>query len=241
MVATLTQTPIMGIPVHLSQDYHAWLRSRLDQRLGTHVITLNPEMVMLARRQPLLAQVIEKAELVVADGAGIVFYCRLRGKKQPRFPGIELAESLLHHAGTKDSPSSVFFYGGQKGVAEKAAQNWQQRVPQLDIRTAHGYLSDQEVTALLAILQQEQPEIILVALGVPRQEFWIAQHRHLCPNSLWIGVGGSFDIWAGEKSRAPAWMNQYHLEWLYRLYKEPWRWQRMLVLPHFAFKALLGE
>lgn len=241
MVATLTPSSVMGIPVHLSQDYHSWLRSRLDQHRGTHVITLNPEMVMLARRQPMLAQVIQNAELVIADGAGIVFYCRLHGKTQPRSPGIELAESLLQYAGTGDSPCSVFFYGGNQGIAQKAAETWQQRAPQLQIKTAHGYLSDDEVEELLLTLEQEQPRIILVALGVPRQEQWINQHRHLCPNTIWIGVGGSFDIWAGVKVRAPAWMNRFYLEWLYRLYQEPWRWRRMLVLPKFALMALRGD
>jgi N-acetylglucosaminyldiphosphoundecaprenol N-acetyl-beta-D-mannosaminyltransferase len=241
MVAILTQSSVMGIPVHLSQDYHSWLRSRLDQHLGTHVITLNPEMVMLARSQPILANIIQKAELVVADGAGIVFYCRLHGKKQPRFPGIEMAESLLQYAGTRDSPCSVFFYGGKTGIAQQAAETWKQRAPQLEISTAHGYLTHTEVEALLTTLQEKQPQIILVALGVPRQEEWITQHRHLCPNSIWIGVGGSFDIWAGVKSRAPEWMNRYYLEWLYRLYQEPWRWRRMLVLPKFALMALRGK
>ena len=78
----------------------------------------------------------------------------------------------------------------------------------------------------------------MVGLGVPRQEFWIAQHRHLCPQATWIGVGGSFDIWAGIKSRAPVWLRDNHLEWLYRLYQEPWRWRRMMALPEFALKAI---
>jgi N-acetylglucosaminyldiphosphoundecaprenol N-acetyl-beta-D-mannosaminyltransferase len=78
-----------------------------------------------------------------------------------------------------------------------------------------------------------------VGLGVPRQELWIAQHRYLCPQAIWIGVGGSFDIWSGTKNRAPAWLGKNNLEWLYRLYQEPWRWRRMLALPEFALKAFV--
>jgi N-acetylglucosaminyldiphosphoundecaprenol N-acetyl-beta-D-mannosaminyltransferase len=89
-------------------------------------------------------------------------------------------------------------------------------------------------------LKDLQPRVIFVGLGVPRQELWIAQNRHLCPDSIWIGVGGSFDIWAGTKQRAPAWFCNNHLEWLYRLYQEPWRWRRMMALPQFAVKALLS-
>ena len=78
-----------------------------------------------------------------------------------------------------------------------------------------------------------------MGLGVPRQELWIAQNRHLCPNSTWIGVGGSFDIWSETKERAPQWLCDNNLEWTYRLYQEPWRWKRMMALPHFAWRALV--
>ena len=78
-----------------------------------------------------------------------------------------------------------------------------------------------------------------MGLGVPRQELWISENSHLCPQAIWIGVGGSFDIWSGIKNRAPSWLGNNNLEWLYRLYKEPWRWRRMLALPEFAVKACL--
>lgn len=88
-------------------------------------------------------------------------------------------------------------------------------------------------------LKQLQPQVIFVGLGVPRQEFWIAKHRHLCPHAIWVGVGGSFDIWAETKTRAPKWLCDNNLEWVYRLYQEPWRWRRMLALPQFAWCSLL--
>jgi N-acetylglucosaminyldiphosphoundecaprenol N-acetyl-beta-D-mannosaminyltransferase len=101
----------------------------------------------------------------------------------------------------------------------------------------HGYLKPEDEAAIALTLQRLQPKLILVGMGVPRQEFWIDRHRHLCPQSIWIGVGGSFDIWAGLKVRAPRWIQRAHLEWAYRLYQEPWRWRRMLALPHFAWLA----
>lgn len=230
----------MGLPVHLLDNYGDWLRSRLSQGIGTHVVTLNAEMTMLCEQHNALAKVIHQAELVIPDGAGIVLYLRLLGKKIRRCPGIELAELLLHNL-----QWSVFFYGGAQGVAQTAAQVWQQRVPGLKVvGTQHGYLCPAEVEQLHQNLTQLQPQLIFVGLGVPRQELWIAQHRYLCPQATWIGVGGSFDIWAGVKSRAPSWLADNHLEWLYRLYQEPWRWRRMLALPKFAGKAvvhLLGQ
>ncbi len=230
---------VLGLPVHLLDDYASWLRSRLNQGKGTHVVTLNAEMAMLCERHDTLTKVLNQAELVIPDGAGVVLYLRLQGKRIQRCPGIELAESLLQSRQLGAS-WPVFFYGGAPGVAQTAAAVWQQRVPGLSVAgTQHGYLSSAEEPTLLQTLTQLQPQLILVGLGVPRQELWIAQHRFLCPQATWIGVGGSFDIWAGVKSRAPAWLADNHLEWLYRLYQEPWRWRRMMALPKFAWKALV--
>ncbi len=227
---------VLGLPVHLMDDYAGWLRSRIKQGIGTHVVTLNAEMTMQAEHHATLAKIIRQAELVIPDGAGVVLYLRLLFRQGVRrCPGIELAESLLN-----ETEARLFFYGGAPGVAQTAAATWQQRVPSLSIvGTQHGYLAPEEVEKFKKTLTQLQPQLILVGLGVPRQELWIAQHRYLCPQATWIGVGGSFDIWAGVKSRAPAWLADNHLEWLYRLYQEPWRWRRMLALPQFARKALV--
>lgn len=229
---------VLGLPIHLMDDYTGWLRSRLQQGIGTHVVTLNAEMTMQAEQHAHLAEVIRKAELVIPDGAGVVLYLRLLGKRIKRCPGIELAEALLQSR--QEVPARVFFYGGAPRVAEAAAAVWQRRIPTLDVvGTQHGYLDSTAAAKFRQALAQLQPQIIFVGLGVPRQELWIAQYRELCPQAIWIGVGGSFDIWAGVKSRAPAWLADNHLEWLYRLYQEPWRWRRMLALPQFAWKALI--
>lgn len=205
------------------------------------MVTLNAEMSMLAIENAALASVIRQADLAIPDGAGIVFYLRLHGLHVRRCPGIELAESLLEQSGLNGESYPVFFYGGAPGVAQTAAECWLRQVPELSVAgTQHGYIvSPDEQQQLCDTLQNLQPRLILVGLGVPRQEFWIAEHRHICPQATWIGVGGSFDIWAGAKCRAPKWMQRLNLEWLYRLYQEPWRWRRMLVLPQFAWRALL--
>ncbi len=231
---------ILGMPVDLLEDYPQCLAERLAQGLGTHVVTLNAEMTMQAQVEPELAAILHQADLVIPDGAGVVLYLRLYGKKIQRCPGIELAETVLHRSVQTASPWTCFFYGGAPGVAAAAAQKWQQQLPNLAIAgTQHGYLSPDEMQKFLPTLQELQPQIIFVGLGVPRQEHWIAQHRHLCPHAIWIGVGGSFDIWSERKSRAPGWLRNNNLEWVYRLYQEPWRWQRMLALPKFAWQSLI--
>lgn len=230
---------VMGVPVHLMRNYQAWLLESLKAGHGCHVVTLNAEMTMQAEQNPRLDGVIRQAELVIPDGAGVVLYLRLYGRKVQRCPGIELAESLLQSMG-QSNLGSVFFFGGAPGVAEQAAAVWQQRAAGLAIAgSQHGFLNPEDEAAFSQHLQALQPSLVLVGLGVPRQEFWIAEHRHLLPNAIWIGVGGSFDIWSGTKERAPRWLCDNNLEWVYRLYQEPWRWRRMLALPQFAWRSLI--
>lgn len=232
---------VLGVPVHLLGDYVNWLQTRWQQGKGAHVVTLNAEMVMRARKDPSLASAIAQADLVIPDGAGVIFSLRLQGKPQQRCPGIELAANLLEGTANGLTSGKIFFYGGVPGRAEAAAKHWLAQYPNLAIETRHGYLSASEQTELCQSLSQQQPKLILVALGVPRQELWIAENRHLCPQAIWIGVGGAFDIWGGAKTRAPAWFRDHNLEWLYRFYQEPSRWRRMLVLPSFAWATLVSR
>ncbi len=226
----------MGLPVHQSLDYVGWLRHRAEQQESTHVVTLNAEMCMQAQENAQLRQFIQSAELVAPDGSGIELYFKFyKGLRVKRYPGIELAADLLSSLG---SAQKVAFYGGKPGVVAAAAKYWQVRSPQLNIALVqHGYVQGVEFDDFINRLVEVQPDVIFVGLGVPRQEFWIAEHRHLCPNAVWIGVGGSYDIWSGLRVRAPQWMCDAHLEWLYRLYQEPWRWRRMLALPRFVWAS----
>ncbi|GAB4528951.1 MAG: WecB/TagA/CpsF family glycosyltransferase [Pleurocapsa sp.] len=232
--------PILNLSVHLLDNYADWLMNRLTQGVGTHVVTLNAEMTMMAEQNPALAETIQTADLVIPDGAGIILYMLWRGVKHQRCPGIELAASLLEKTGQSPLADSVCFFGGSPNVAATAAQVWQQKIPNLSILTQHGYISGDAEQEWKRTLQTQQPKLIFVGIGVPRQELWIKQNRALCPNSIWIGVGGSFDIWAGTKKRAPMWLRKNHLEWSYRLYQEPWRWKRMLSLPKFFWRSLFA-
>lgn len=232
----LQQSSVLGLPIDLMDNYGDWLADRLRQGLGTHVVTLNAEMAIAAETNPQLANVIQSADLVIPDGAGVVMYLRLRGKQIRRCPGIELAETTVLEASR--SGRSVFLFGGKPGIADQAAQRWQASRDLKVVGIQHGYIDSEEEQHLLDQLQQQQPDLVLVGLGVPRQEFWIQAHRQRCPRAIWIGVGGSFDIWSGTKTRAPRWLANNNLEWVYRLYQEPWRWKRMSALPLFAWKAI---
>ena len=232
--------PVLDLRVHLLEDYTSWLFDRLQQGIGTHVVTLNAEMSMMAEENPALSQTIKSADLVIPDGAGVVVYMRLRGHKHQRCPGIELAASLIEQIGRAASTNSLCFFGGTPQTAEQAAQNWQRKFSNLSILAQDGYISGEAEIEWKRTLHKTQPQVIFVGIGVPRQELWIRENRALCPNSIWIGVGGSLDIWAGKKVRAPEWLRNNNLEWSYRLYQEPWRWRRMLSLPKFFWRSLLA-
>jgi len=225
---------VLGLPVHLSQDYVGWLANRVHNRQGTHVVTLNAEMAMLALQESALAQLIRRVELVVPDGAGVVWALGLQGAKVQRCPGIELVERLIPQV-----TCPVYLLGAGPGVVAQVAQDWQTRYPQLQIAGARdGYFSQEQEGEVLAELTRTQPGLVLMGLGVPKQEYLIQRWREALPTATWVGVGGSFDVWAGTKIRAPQFFRDNSLEWLYRLYQEPYRWRRMLALPRFALKVL---
>ncbi len=233
-ILILRQFSVLGLPVHIHENYLDWLDQRLQTNQGTHVVTINAEMTMQARKNPALANVIKQAELVVPDGSGIVLYLRSQGEKIDRCPGIELSEKVVQIAAEKQW--RIFLIGGAPKVVDTVAGIWRNKWTDIAIAGMHhGYFDAAIEQQICEQLRSSQPNLILVGLGVPRQELWIQKYRYLCPNAVWIGVGGSFDIWSELKTRAPEWFSKNHLEWLYRLYQEPWRWKRMLSLPHFVW------
>ena len=222
---------LLGLPVDLAPDPLA--RAAALVCCGGQVVTLNAEMTMAALADPCLHGVISRAELVVPDGAGVVWALRLRGRTLCRKPGIELAEALLHHA-ARDG-WRVALVGAQPDRLQRAARYWLSRLPHLQVvRLIHGYQPPQHWPTIEAELQGLKPDLVLVALGTPRQELWINQARPR-GHGVWMGVGGSFDVWSGASARAPQWIMQLQLEWLHRLLQQPHRWHRALALPRFAW------
>ena len=232
MAATATapvRTSVLGIPVDVCDVRQQALHLA---ECGGQIVTLNAEMTMAALENPDLRASIEQAELVIPDGAGVVWALGRQGHRVRRSPGIELAYWLLEQAAANGW--GVALVGASPEVLERLRLRLLEELPPLRlVFAADGYRSSAEWPDLQRQLLAAQPRLVLVALGVPRQETWIASlPRPLA--GLWMGVGGSFDVWAGEKRRAPGWMRAMQAEWLYRLVKEPTRWRRMLALPAFA-------
>lgn len=233
----------------LSADGALALAARwLSEDSGLHlVVTANPETVMKARRLPELAAAIRRADLVVADGVGVVWASRRLGRALPgRVPGIELAEGLLRHCAATGHP--VFLLGGRPAaggrpaVAERAARALARRWPGLEVcGTWHGYFAPEEEPAVQEAVCRARPALLLCGMGCPRQELWLARHAAFlggCGVRVAIGVGGALDVWAGEVRRAPALLRRAGLEWLWRLGQNPRRLGRQLQLVRFAVEVL---
>lgn len=207
----------------------------IDRQQPAQVVTLNPEMAFQAYHQPALQKLINAAELVTADGIGIVWGARQLGMEVPqRITGIDLMEKLCAQSAQKGW--KIYLLGGSPGVAEQAAHQLQERFPGLIIAgIQHGYFTEMDEAAVVSAIAEAAPHLLFVGLGAPRQEWWIDKYKEHLGVPVCMGVGGSMDVISGQKSRAPAWVIKLNLEWLYRLTSEPSRFKRQLVLPRFAW------
>lgn len=206
---------------------------------GQHYIcTPNPEIVMEAREDKELAEILKKADMVVPDGIGVVWASKYSGKCLPeRVAGYDLTQRLMRAlAGTGES---FYFFGGAPGVAAAAARKMRKEHPGLKVAGVHnGYFDEKEEKKIIEDIKKRAPSILLVGLGAPKQEKWIAAHMRETGAKLCIGVGGSFDVMAGNVKRAPEVFRRLGLEWFYRLITQPTRWRRMLRLPLFVLAVL---
>jgi N-acetylglucosaminyldiphosphoundecaprenol N-acetyl-beta-D-mannosaminyltransferase len=221
-------------PVTLSEAAEK-CREVLGQEGGHYVVTPNPEIVWLARKMPELKAALNSADLVIPDGIGIIYGARILGTPlKERVPGIELTEKMLAYAASADLP--VFLLGAKPGVAERAGEKLQIKYPGLRVAgCGDGYF--REDAPVLARLRDSGARIILVCLGFPRQELWMADHRNEVGQVLMLGVGGSMDVFAGDVKRAPEAWCKAGLEWLYRLLSQPSRIKRMIKLPIFLLSV----
>ncbi len=231
------KSDVLGVKIHSVSmaEAVAKITEAVDSGQGAQVVTANPELIYFANKDPRLKQLINSAYLVTADGVGVVWAAKKLGFPVPeRVTGIDLIEALFPVAGAKQW--RIFFLGSKPGVAEKAARKVAEEYPGIQWQAHHGYFNEEEEVQILEGIRSFQPHLLLIGLGAPRQEFWMFSHREL--PTISIGVGGSFDALSGVNKRAPQWIQKIHLEWLYRLLKQPSRWRRQLVLPRFAWRVL---
>lgn len=217
----------------------AFQRAAEDRPPCQQVITVNPEFVMAAQGNVDFRRVINAAALVVADGIGVVWAARhLKAPTPERVTGVDTLVDLAKRCA--EAGYRLYLLGALPGVAEAAGARLQALAPGLQIAgTYAGSPAQAEEDAIIARIRDAGADVLCVAYGAPAQDLWIARNRERLPVALALGVGGSYDFLSGRQKRAPRAMQRLGLEWLYRLYREPSRWRRMLALPRFAVLVLL--
>jgi N-acetylglucosaminyldiphosphoundecaprenol N-acetyl-beta-D-mannosaminyltransferase len=209
----------------------------LDGPGGARIFTPNPEILLEARRDPTYAAILRSATIAPPDGAGVAIVQTLRrGRRLRRWPGLDVAAILLRLAAAR--AARVVFLGGEHGTAARAAARWREELPGLEVVVVgdgvpfldDGRAGDAVHDAELAeAVRAASPAVVLVGLGAPKQERWIDVHADDLPGvKVFVGVGGTFDIWSGRLRRAPSSVRRLGLEWAWRLALEPWRLPRIL-------------
>ena len=231
---------MLGIPIDMvtMQQTVALLADWIEEGRPRHVVTVNPEFIMLARRNAEFRRVLLDADLAVADGIGTVLAARILGRSLPeRVGGVDLVERFAVSAppGTR-----LFLLGAKPGVAKEVATVLAARNGGL-ASSAHSRdrRGPSMRTRLWTRIVAARPHVLLVAFGAPMQELWIARNKERLHVPVCVGVGGAFDFISGRAPRAPLVVQRAGLEWLYRLTRQPWRWKRMLALPRFAVLVVL--
>ena len=205
---------------------------RLTESQGTHyVVTPNPEIVELCRENLAAKIAVNEADLVLADGIGVVKGAAMLGTPlKGRVPGIEFAAGLM--AGLTAKGKKLYLLGAKPGVAEQAAGRLQTPYPGLVIAGTHdGYFKDD--AAVAEEIRKTGADVVFVCLGAPKQELWMKKFGPATGAHLLCGLGGSLDVFAGVVERAPKFWSDHGLEWFYRLCREPRRIGRMMKLPLF--------
>jgi len=235
------RTDVLGIPVDcITMDGALNFAERLIDggSKGQYILAINPEKVMVLLKDDALRTTFSQATILIPDGIGVVWAMRcLHGLKAARVPGSELMPCLCELAARKGY--GVFIYGSREEVSREAAKKLVQRYPGLRISgRADGYLTEEEMPALVRQINASGAEILFVALGSPKQEQWINKWLPQLNVKICQGIGGTLDTIVGTVKRAPAVFCRFGLEWFYRLITNPKRIRRQILLPVFAWMVI---
>ncbi len=203
------------------------------------VITAGPEFVMKTQNDEHMQKIAQCADLVTADGIGVVWAAARSGKPVPeRVTGVEMVLHLFEAAKKRHQPLRVFILGAAEQALTSCLRRFRVEYPDFTFEGHNGYFNHEHADAIIHDIQSFQPDIWLVGLGQPRQEQFIYEHLAEMPPCVAVGIGGSIDVWSGTVKRAPAAIQKLNLEWLYRLLKQPSRLGRQMALPRFAIQVL---
>ena len=231
---------LLGVRVHsVTMDETIALIDRFVQARGPHhIVTLDASMCVMTQNDAELRSIVNAAELVTPDSTGVLWACRRMGNPlNERVSGVEIIERLC--AASSKNQQSLFFFGAAPGVAASAAEKMREKYSGVRIvGYRDGYFTPDDEVDIAKEIRDAQPDILCVALGIPKQEKWISRHRGDLGVPVMIGVGGTLDVLSGQVKRAPVLIQKMNLEWLYRLAKNPRKFGKVLTLPRFVLMAL---
>lgn len=208
---------------------------------GFHIVSLNAENLVAARENKVFKKVIETSQIQLVDGAGVILAGMILGFKAERISGVELMEELLNLA--SQLRLRVLLIGGRPNLALRLAQCYQRAYGQAKFFGFEGIKNiktpqEKEEKSIFSIVSGFKPHILFAAFGSPTQELWLDRHKRQLAGIVCMGVGGAFDYLGGIVPRAPKFLGNLGLEWLFRLMIQPWRWRRQLRLVKFAWLVL---
>jgi N-acetylglucosaminyldiphosphoundecaprenol N-acetyl-beta-D-mannosaminyltransferase len=231
---------LLGVPVDPLTEAEAvdWVARAVSEGRPRLVISVNPERIMHAGRDPAFAAVLGEADLALADGAGAVWAARRLGHRLPeRVAGVDFVEALAARGAAQGW--RFFFLGGGPGVADAAGRALRDRYPGFVLAGTHAGSPDPASdAATIEAVRSSGAQLLFLAYGAGAEEAWLARNLAASGASVGMGVGGAFDFISGRVRRAPRWMRNLGLEWLHRLSNEPWRWRRMIALPRFVIRVM---
>lgn len=204
-----------------------------------HIVSLNPENMVLTVEHKLFKKVVKSAQIRIVDGFGVVLAGQILGISiEHRLQGVDLMEKLLKRA--SEQRMEVMLIGGRGNLAEKAADCYRSRYPEAKVRGLKGIenikrVKKAEEQRTFSIVARRKPRFVFVSFGSPYQELWLWKNRNKFKGAVCMGVGGAFEFLSGSVPRAPRFIRKLGLEWLFRLIIQPWRWRRQLRLIKFVF------
>jgi N-acetylglucosaminyldiphosphoundecaprenol N-acetyl-beta-D-mannosaminyltransferase len=237
----VTRFTLLGVPVDALTEAEAvdWVARAIADGRPRLVISVNPERIMHAGRDPAFAAVLRRADLALADGAGVLWAARRLGHPLPgRVAGVDFVKALA----ARGAAAGWRFYllGGGAGVAAAAGGVLRDTYPGFILAGAQAGSPDPGSDAVTTeAVRASRAQVLLLAYGAGAEEAWLARNLERSGAIIGLGVGGAFDFISGRARRAPRWMREHGLEWLHRLARQPWRWRRMLALPRFVVRVLL--
>lgn len=232
---------VLGIQVN-TESYDELLPKvfeQIEKQQKSLIVAINPEKIIKAKEDPALKTLLNNAEFQIPDGIGVILASKIqKGQITSRVTGVDMMLRLCEEAAQRKKP--IFLYGGKPGIADQAAKKLQELYPSIQIAgTQDGYEKDNQ--KVVDKINEAKPDLLFVAMGSPKQENWINANRDQLHPTIYQGVGGSFDVLAGNVKRAPEAFQKVGMEWFYRLMKEPHRIKRQIALPLFLLEVARGS